>query len=85
MDSLIEEKVSFVKMDIEGAEAIALKGAKNHILNDHPKLAICCYHKPEDLWKIPEQVMAIRNDYRLYLRHYTDGLHESVMYFIPKT
>ncbi len=83
IDNIIQERVSFIKMDIEGAENIALMGARRHILNDHPKLAVCCYHKVEDLWEIPEQVMNIRDDYRLYLRHYTDGLHETVMYFIP--
>lgn len=54
-----------------------------HILKDYPKLAICCYHKFDDLWKIPEQVLAMRDDYSIYLRHYTNGLHETVMYFIP--
>jgi len=85
IDNQIKEAVSFIKMDIEGSEGIALEGARAHILEDHPKLAICCYHKIDDLWKIPEQIFAIRNDYLLYLRHYTDGLHETVMFFIPNT
>ena len=83
IDNLIEEPVSMIKMDIEGAEGMALTGARSHILKDHPKLAICCYHKMDDLWKIPEQILAIRDDYAIYLRHYTDGLIETVMYFIP--
>ncbi len=83
MDNLIKEKVSFIKMDIEGAEGPALEGAKIHILEDHPNLAVCCYHKVDDFWKIPEYVFTIRDDYHLYLRHYTDGLHETVIYFIP--
>jgi len=84
IDKLIKESISFIKMDIEGAEGIALQGAREHIFKNHPKLAICCYHKVEDLWMIPEQILAIRDDYHIYLRHYTDGLHETVMYFIPK-
>jgi FkbM family methyltransferase len=84
-DNQIKEKVSFIKMDIEGAEGIALQGASQRIFNDHPKLAICCYHKVDDLWKIPEQILAIRNDYSIYLRHYSEGLNETVMYFIPDT
>jgi len=83
LDDIIQERVSFIKMDIEGAEGPALTGARRHIVNDHPKLAVCCYHRVEDLWQIPEQVMSMRDDYQLYLRHYTDGLHETVMYFIP--
>jgi FkbM family methyltransferase len=85
IDNVIKEPVTMIKMDIEGAERVAIKGASMHILNDHPRLAICCYHKHDDLWKIPQEVLDLRNDYSLYLRHYTDGLHETVMYFIPKT
>ncbi|MCX5848796.1 MAG: FkbM family methyltransferase [Deltaproteobacteria bacterium] len=85
IDNLINESISFIKMDIEGAEENALQGARAHILKDHPKLAICCYHKVADLWMIPQQIMAMRDDYSIYLRHYTDGFHETVMYFIPDT
>jgi FkbM family methyltransferase len=84
LDNQIKENVSFIKMDIEGAERIALQGARKHILMDHPKLAVCCYHKVDDLRKIPEQVLEIRNDYSIYLRHYSNGLHETVMYFLPR-
>lgn len=83
LDNLVSEKVTFIKMDIEGAESLAIEGAKNHILNDHPKMAIAVYHKPYDLWKIHLQVLAIRDDYDLYLRHYTEGTDETIMYFIP--
>jgi len=84
IDNQITETVTFIKMDIEGAEDLALLGSREHILKDHPKLAVCCYHKVDDLWKIPENILAIRNDYSIYLRHYTNGLHETVMYFIPE-
>jgi len=84
LDNLVQEKVSFIKMDIEGAESSAIEGARNHILNYHPKMAIAVYHKPDDLWRIPQQVLAIRDDYDLYLRHYTEGTDETIMYFIPK-
>jgi FkbM family methyltransferase len=83
LDNLVNEQVSFVKMDIEGAEGIALEGSKGHIQADHPQLAICCYHKPDDFWRISEQILSIRKDYTIYLRHYTEGLTETVMYFIP--
>jgi len=83
IDRLINEKITFVKMDIEGAEEIALLGAKEHILKDHPKLAVCCYHKFNDFWKIPETILMINNNYKIYLRHYEEGFTETVMYFIP--
>ncbi|MEQ9566287.1 MAG: FkbM family methyltransferase, partial [Pseudomonadales bacterium] len=61
----------------------ALRGARHTILEHHPKLAICVYHRADDFWKIPETVFSIRDDYDLYLRHYTEGVTETVMFFIP--
>lgn len=84
LDSLVKEKVSFIKMDIEGGETMAIDGMRNHILNDHPKMAISVYHKVDDFWKIPEQIFAIRGDYDIYMRHYTEGTDETVMFFIPQ-
>lgn len=83
LDRLVNEQVTFIKMDIEGAEALAIEGMRNHILNDYPKMAISVYHKVDDLWQIPEQIFTIRNDYDIYLRHYTEGTDETVMFFIP--
>lgn len=85
LDALVDEKVTFIKMDIEGAEGLAIKGMKNHILKDHPKMAISVYHKVDDFWKIPEQILAIRADYDIYMRHYTEGTDETVMFFMPKS
>ena len=71
-------------MDIEGSEQEALLGAKETILSSHPTLAISVYHKPEDLRKITTIVLGIRSDYKLYLRHYTEGTDETVMFFVPE-
>jgi hypothetical protein len=38
----------------------------------------------DGLWKMPEQVLAMRDDYHVYLRRYTEGMHKTVMSFIPK-
>jgi FkbM family methyltransferase len=85
LDDTVNEAVSFIKMDLEGAEQAALRGAKKHILADHPKLAVAVYHRPEDFWKIPKYILGLREDYKLYLRHYTEGWTETVMFFIPDT
>lgn len=84
LDDLVTSEIDFLKMDIEGAEGGAIEGAAETIRKWHPNMAICVYHKPDDFWKIPEQVLAIRNDYKLYMRHYTQGSDETVMFFIPK-
>lgn len=84
LDVMVSEKVSFIKMDIEGGESMAIEGMKNHILNDHPKMAISVYHKVDDFWKILEQILAIRDDYDIYMRHYTEGTDETVMFFMPR-
>ena len=84
IDNIVNAKVDFIKLDIEGAEQSAIDGAKESIKRYHPVLAICIYHKAEDWYKIPEKILSIRNDYRVYLRHYMEGIFESVMYFIPK-
>lgn len=83
LDNIIKEKVTFIKMDIEGAEKDALEGAREVIKNSHPKLAISVYHKKDDFWRIPELVLGIRRDYDIYLRHYTQGISETIMFFIP--
>lgn len=83
IDNIINERVDFIKLDIEGAEQDAIVGTKETILASHPVLAICIYHKAEDWYKIPELVLSIRNDYKIYLRHYMEGIFETVMYFIP--
>ena len=83
LDNIVKERVTFIKMDIEGAENLAISGMKEHIKRDYPKLAISVYHRPDDLWKIPEQIYAIRDDYDVYIRHYTEGTDETVMFFIP--
>jgi FkbM family methyltransferase len=81
LDTIVNESISFIKMDIEGWEIPALEGCRTHIKNDQPKLAIAVYHKAEDFWKIPELVLGYYNDYDIYLRHYTEGWSETVMFF----
>lgn len=82
LDSQITEKVTFIKMDIEGAELEALKGARKLLLRDKPKLAVCIYHKKEDLWEIPYYIKTLVPDYKLYIRHYSNCECDSVLYAV---
>jgi len=83
IDNILKEKVDFIKLDIEGAEQDAIDGAKNSIKKYKPILAICIYHKAEDWYKIPQKVLEINKNYKIYIRHYMEGIYETVMYFIP--
>jgi FkbM family methyltransferase len=78
-----DDRVTFVKMNIEGAELEALKGGERAIKRWAPKLAISAYHRPSDLWQVPELIHALRPDYRLYLRQHDGGVIETVIYALP--
>lgn len=76
------EQVSLIKMDIEGSELQALKGAENTIKNYKPKLAICVYHKREDLFTIPQYIKGLVPEYKLFLRAHFPSISEVVLYAI---
>lgn len=69
VDSL-ETDATYIKMDVEGAETDAIIGAKNTIKQHKPKMLISAYHRTDDLIKIPQTVLELRNDYKIYLRHF---------------
>lgn len=83
LDSFDLPRVDLIKMDLEGWELHALQGSQSSILKDRPILAISAYHHPKDFIDIRDFVMQLNKDYKLYLRHYTEGWTESVIYFVP--
>lgn len=85
LDNDIDDKITMIKMDIEGCEKKALIGAKNHIINDTPKLLISVYHGHDDLWKIPKLIKDINKNYNFYLRYYGNHIFptEIVLIAIP--
>ncbi|MBK4726996.1 FkbM family methyltransferase [Pantoea agglomerans] len=81
---VVNEKVTFIKMDVEGAELDALKGAKKTIATQKPTLAISAYHKPDDLLALSLFIKEIEADYRFYLRaHHPLHAFELVLYALP--
>ena len=74
------ESVDFIKMDIEGAEKGAIRGARRTLLEMMPKLAICVYHKLDDLYAIPDLISEIQPAYRFWLDHHTIHGEETVLY-----
>lgn len=88
-DELLKGKrIGMIKMDLEGGELDALTGMKDLIIQNSPILAICVYHKVDDLIKIPQMIRDItkecEKEYRFYLRHHSTYSSETVMYAIPQ-
>lgn len=75
-----DEKVTFLKLDVEGSELKALEGARNVIKRDKPRIAVCIYHKPEDIIVIPEYLLELVPEYKFYIRHYCSTPAETVLY-----
>ena len=86
LDEDIKEKISMVKMDIEGLEMKALAGMKEHIKNDTPILLISVYHNNTDLVEIPKYIRSLNGNYDYYLRYYGGCVYatEIVLFALPK-
>ena len=80
IDNYIDQNFTFIKLDIEGHEKEALKGASKTIKSKKPKLAICVYHHYQDLWEIPLLIKEQNPDYDIYLRHYGHTLFDTICY-----
>ena len=80
IDETVDEKVSFIKMDIEGSELKALHGAKKTIMRFKPKMAICIYHRNSDIYEIGSFIISIWPDCKFTIRHYGTYMWETVLY-----
>jgi FkbM family methyltransferase len=76
------QKATFIKMDIEGSELDGLKGAKKQIVENKPRLAVCLYHKQNDMFEIPLYIKSLRDDYKFYVRPHSSMPTELVLYAI---
>jgi FkbM family methyltransferase len=81
---LADETPTFIKMDIEGFELEALAGAQDSIRRCRPKLAICVYHRPDHLWRIPLAIHELLPDSRMTMRSYLQDGWDTVCYCLPK-
>lgn len=64
------KKVSYIKMDVEGAEKEAIEGAEITLKEQKPKLNIALYHRSADVFDIPLQIAQINPDYKFYIRRH---------------
>ena len=76
-------QINFIKLDIEGAERHTLDGAAETIRRCAPKLAISAYHLPDDPFVLAGKVLALRPDYRLFLRGVCKNFGETVLFCQP--
>lgn len=83
-DALQGFNPTFIKMDIEGAEFEALKGARRTIAKCHPYLAICVYHSLPHIWEIPLLIKSFYKNYKFYLKNYGFMGLETVLYAFPE-
>jgi FkbM family methyltransferase len=87
VDALMAEgrlpRVDFLKVDVEGADLGVLRGAADTIRSQRPRLAIACYHKPDDLVAIPDFVASLGVNYRWYLQCSTMTDVDTVAFAVP--
>lgn len=77
------ERVDFIKMDVEGAEMSALQGAVQSLKKYRPALAISLYHKPGDLWVLINWLQDLDLGYTLHIRQHFFNSFDSVLYALP--
>lgn len=79
-DCLHQHPVNFIKLDVEGHEIEALRGAQKTIRSNRPILAVAAYHLWDDIWRIPEFVHQLDMGYRLAYRTHEHNSFESIYY-----
>lgn len=87
LDNYVEsrgiERVDLIKLDVEGAELAALRGAERTIRRFRPKLQVCLYHEWRDLWELPLYIRELEPSYSLHLGHHTATHLDTVLYCAP--
>ncbi|MBL8386222.1 MAG: FkbM family methyltransferase [Burkholderiales bacterium] len=83
VDAIVDARPTLIKMDIEGAELDALKGARRSIVDGRPVMTISAYHRATDLIDIPDFVCGLDRGYRIGLRHHTEERWDTCLYFLP--
>ena len=79
------DRVDFIKIDIEGHDPAALEGARMVLNRDRPGLAIAAYHAPEHLWQIPALIDAICPGYRIFLGHHPAAAYECELFCVHES
>jgi FkbM family methyltransferase len=81
IDDIVDDQPTIIKMDVEGFEMPALKGASGVIAAGRPKLMVSAYHRATDLLEIPAFIDSIAPEYKIGLRHHTEDRWDTCLYF----
>ena len=85
LDDLLGKRgVTFIKMDIEGAELDALESASDIIKNQSPILAVSVYHQIDHLWRILYLINSIKKGYAFFFRSHAAGGWDYILYAVPQ-
>jgi len=75
--------ITIIKMDIEGFEMSALRGAEQTIIKNRPVLAISAYHKRADIFSIYWYIKSLASDYKFFFRCHRPNTTDAVLYAVP--
>jgi len=78
----VTDRISMIKIDVEGGEMAVLRGAEQRIRRDHPVIAVCVYHQNQDVLEIPLLLHKISPDYRFYFRQHSIHGTDAVLYAV---
>lgn len=71
VDSMLRgNEATYIKIDVEGNEREALRGAEHTIAEFKPKLNIALYHRSEDMYELPLLIAKLNKKYKFYMRHH---------------
>ena len=79
-DFFADQRIDFLKADIESSEWNMLHGAEKVIRRDLPKIAVCIYHNPSDLYRILLWINDLNLGYKFSVRHHSIGYPDTVLY-----
>lgn len=82
-DYLADERVTFIKLEVEGSEGPALRGARQLIVGNRPKLAVSAYHRARDLVELFDTIKSLDVGYRISLAHHRESISAGVYYCAP--
>jgi hypothetical protein len=79
-DLLHNERLTVLRLDIEGDELTALQGAEESIRKDKPVLQIAVYHRPDDLVTLMEWIAGLGIYSKYFLRTHRASFFDTFLY-----